>query len=103
MEFIKSKKYTITASLLTPLFVVIGTPLLGFTSSGIYAKSLAAKFMTAYGGTVAKGSICATLQSIGVLGLSSKGVLCLSSITFCTTTCINNISSLEIVTIKDNS
>jgi hypothetical protein len=74
----------ITIGLSTPLLVTIGTPVIGFTSSGIVAGSLASKFMASYGGVVGSGSLCAALQSVGVVGLSTTSYLGLSSITVVT-------------------
>ena len=44
--------------------------MVGFTAAGITAGSTAAAFMSSYGGSVAAGSACAVLQSIGAVGLS---------------------------------
>ncbi|EDL81779.1 putative ISG12(b) protein [Rattus norvegicus] len=56
----------------------------GFTGSGIAAASIAAKMMSAAavanGGGVAAGSLVATLQSIGVLGLSTSTNIILGSV-----------------------
>ena len=48
--------------------------MLGFTSAGITAGSTAAGFMSSYGGLVTAGSACATMQSIGAVGLGVKGI-----------------------------
>ncbi|XP_052594166.1 interferon alpha-inducible protein 27-like protein 2A [Peromyscus californicus insignis] len=49
---------------------------MGFTGTGIAAASIAAKMMSAAaianGGGVAAGSLVATLQSVGVVGLSTS-------------------------------
>ncbi|KAF8948200.1 hypothetical protein BGZ47_006000 [Haplosporangium gracile] len=57
-------------SVVTILYTV-GTA--DFTTGGVVARSWAASFMATYGGSVAVGSACATLQSIGVVGLGAAG------------------------------
>lgn len=47
-------------------------PAIGFGAAGVTAGSLAAAYQSAFlGGTIASGSIFATLQSIGAVGLSA--------------------------------
>ncbi|KAL2628939.1 hypothetical protein R1flu_013625 [Riccia fluitans] len=56
------------ALLATPLAVPAVVSSLGFGPAGITEGSWAASFMASYGGTVAGGSFCATMQSIGAMG-----------------------------------
>ncbi|KAG0198803.1 hypothetical protein BGX33_012067 [Mortierella sp. NVP41] len=58
-----------------PLVVTAAIGALGFGAGGIAAGSWAAGFMASYGGTVASGSACAVLQSVGSAGLSTTGTL----------------------------
>ncbi|XP_013209766.1 interferon alpha-inducible protein 27-like protein 2A isoform X1 [Microtus ochrogaster] len=55
--------------------VPVALTAIGFTGTGIAGASIAAKMMSAAaianGGGVAAGSMVATLQSVGVLGLST--------------------------------
>jgi hypothetical protein len=44
---------------------------LGFKAGGVAGGSFAAKLMTLYGGTIAKGSVVSLLQSAGALGTLS--------------------------------
>ena len=57
----------------------IGTPLvlgaIGFGAGGIAAGSSATAIMASYGGVVAKGSICALLQSAGAAGVGTTGTV----------------------------
>jgi len=48
-----------------PVAVTVGICALGFGAGGIAAGSWAAGFMASYGGSVAVGSACAIMQSIG--------------------------------------
>ncbi|KAL2628934.1 hypothetical protein R1flu_013620 [Riccia fluitans] len=52
----------------SPVAVPAVVACLGFGAAGIAVGSWAAGFMASYGGSVAAGSICAILQSIGALG-----------------------------------
>jgi len=63
-----------------PFLVTAGIGALGFTAAGITAGSTAAGIMSAYGGTVASGSICAVMQSIGAAGLGAAGTTIASSV-----------------------
>ena len=63
-----------------PFLVTAGIGALGFTAAGITAGSTAAGIMSAYGGTVASGSICAVMQSIGAAGLGAAGTTVASSV-----------------------
>lgn len=65
---------TATAAVAGPVAVTTGVGLLGFGTGGITAGSWAAGFMASYGGTVASGSACAVLQSVGAAGLGVVGV-----------------------------
>lgn len=49
----------------------VAVPAAGFTAAGITAGSPAAALMASYGGAVASGSLCATLQSVGAVGLGA--------------------------------
>ncbi|XP_059135817.1 interferon alpha-inducible protein 27-like protein 2A [Peromyscus eremicus] len=57
---------------------------MGFTGTGIAAASIAAKMMSAAaianGGGVAAGSLVATLQSVGVVGLSTSTNIVLGTV-----------------------
>ncbi|KAK3808041.1 MAG: hypothetical protein JOS17DRAFT_553652 [Linnemannia elongata] len=68
---------TLAAVAATTIAVPVAIPLVvgavGFGAGGIVAGSWAASFMATYGGTVAVGSACATLQSIGAAGLGVAG------------------------------
>ncbi|KAI8596686.1 hypothetical protein EDD21DRAFT_387500 [Dissophora ornata] len=61
----------VTGVVTAPTAFVATVGMLGFGALGIGAGSWAAKFMASYGGKVAAGSACATLQSIGAAGLSA--------------------------------
>ncbi|KAJ3179243.1 hypothetical protein HDU85_004932 [Gaertneriomyces sp. JEL0708] len=52
---------------------------IGFGAGGIVAGSWAAGFMASYGGTMAAGSACAVMQSIGAAGLGAAGVVGLAA------------------------
>src|SRR5690242_12797635 len=45
---------------------------LGFGSGGIMAGSVAASIMSSYSGFVTAGSLCAILQSIGAIGITTS-------------------------------
>jgi len=53
------------------IFVNAMLPVLGFTANGIVAGSLAAWFMSTYGGFIAQGSLVSILQSAGVIGFGT--------------------------------
>jgi len=59
----------------TPVVITLGVGALGFTATGIAAKTTAAWFMSTYGGTVLAGSLCALGQSIGVVGLGTAATV----------------------------
>lgn len=63
---------SMTAGLIAgPLIATAAIEAAGFTSAGIAAGSWGAGFMSSYGGAVPAGSLCATLQSAGAVGLSA--------------------------------
>jgi len=53
------------------LIINAALPVLGFTSAGIASGSFGAWLMSTYGGTVASGSLVASLQSAGVVGFGA--------------------------------
>ena len=55
--------------------VTYGLPVIGFGAAGIAGGSLAAKIMALYGGSVASGSLVATLQSVAAAGIGWKAIL----------------------------
>ncbi|KAF9089220.1 hypothetical protein BGX29_012167 [Mortierella sp. GBA35] len=55
-----------------PLVVTAAIGALGFGAGGIAAGSWAAGFMASYEGTVASGSACAVLKSVGSAGLFDR-------------------------------
>ena len=67
---------------------VAGAPValsaVGFTGAGIAAGSIAAKMMSAAaianGGGIAAGGLVATLQSVGILGLSTSTNIILGAV-----------------------
>ncbi|KAG0367608.1 hypothetical protein BC939DRAFT_451971 [Gamsiella multidivaricata] len=62
-----------TAVLAAPAAITIAAWGAGFGLGGIGAGTWAAGFMASYGGTVASGSACAVLQSIGTGALFTAG------------------------------
>ncbi|KAF9173945.1 hypothetical protein BGX21_001910 [Mortierella sp. AD011] len=63
----------VAAACVAPSLFTSAVAAAGFGASGIVAGSPAAAFMASYGGLVSSGSICATLQSIGAVGLGPVG------------------------------
>ncbi|KAF9988524.1 hypothetical protein BGZ65_000594 [Modicella reniformis] len=63
-----------------PLIVTGAIAGLGFGAGGILAGTPAAAIMASYGGTVASGSLCAVLQSIGAAGLGATGTVIAGSV-----------------------
>ncbi|KAI9104669.1 hypothetical protein DFS34DRAFT_589790 [Phlyctochytrium arcticum] len=54
-----------------PVLATAAISAAGFGAAGIVAGTPAAALMSTYGGAVATGSLCATLQSAGAVGLST--------------------------------
>ncbi|KAG0380332.1 hypothetical protein BGX24_008898 [Mortierella sp. AD032] len=65
----------ITGAIAAPVAVPLVVGAMGFGAGGIVAGSWAASIMASYGGAVASGSVCAVLQSVGVVGLSTSGTI----------------------------
>lgn len=61
------------AAISLPVVIPLAVGAAGFGAGGIVAGSWAASFMATYGGAVGVGSACATLQSVGVVGLGVGG------------------------------
>ncbi|CAE6489260.1 unnamed protein product [Rhizoctonia solani] len=69
-------KYAAVTTLVVTGGVLIATPLLGFTASGIAAGSLAAAIQSAvYGAAVPAGSLFAIMQSIGATGVFLPAIM----------------------------
>ncbi|KAF9913482.1 hypothetical protein BX616_009968 [Lobosporangium transversale] len=66
---------TVVGIVAGPAVVTTAITSAGFGSGGIVSGSLAATFMSSYGGAVGAGSACATLQSIGAAGLGVTGTV----------------------------
>ncbi|XP_032901238.1 interferon alpha-inducible protein 27-like protein 2B [Amblyraja radiata] len=65
----------VTAVVAAPL--VVGA--LGFTAAGISAGSAAATMMSWFGGATAAGGVVATLQAVGVIGLTASAKVVVAS------------------------
>ncbi|KDN39774.1 hypothetical protein RSAG8_08566, partial [Rhizoctonia solani AG-8 WAC10335] len=78
-------KYAAVGTLVVTTGVLIATPLLGFTASGVAAGSLAAAIQSAiYGAAVPAGSLFAIMQSIGATGVILPAIAAgLGAGTFC--------------------
>ncbi|CAG8578052.1 1366_t:CDS:2 [Paraglomus occultum] len=64
---------TVVGVVAAPVVVSAAVTTIGFTSAGITSGSMAATFMSSYGGYVTAGSACALMQSIGAAGLGITG------------------------------
>lgn len=67
-------------AVLAPLVVTGVVGALGFGAGGIVGGTAASGIMASYGGTVAAGSACAVLQSIGAAGLGAAGTAIASTV-----------------------
>ncbi|CAE6371103.1 unnamed protein product [Rhizoctonia solani] len=78
-------KYAAVGTLVVTGGVMIATPLIGFTASGVAAGSLAAAIQSAvYGAAVPAGSLFAIMQSIGATGVFLPAITAgLGAGTFC--------------------
>lgn len=65
------KKVAVAAIATTPLAFSAGLYFAGFTGAGIAKGSIAASYMSTYGGFITKGSVISYLQSIGAVGMGS--------------------------------
>lgn len=63
---------TVAGVALAPVVVPAMVTAAGFGSGGIAAGSWAAGLMSSYAGVVPAGSLCAVLQSVGTVGLSTS-------------------------------
>ncbi|CAE6528795.1 unnamed protein product [Rhizoctonia solani] len=82
---VSAAKYAAVGALVVTGGVLIATPLLGFTASGVAAGSLAALIQSAiYGAAVPAGSLFAIMQSIGATGVLLPAITAgLGAGTFC--------------------
>ncbi|KAH7337603.1 hypothetical protein B0J17DRAFT_432122 [Rhizoctonia solani] len=78
-------KYAAVGTLVVTGGIMIATPLLGFTASGVAAGSIAAAIQSAvYGAAVPAGSLFAIMQSIGATGVLLPAIMAgLSAGTLC--------------------
>ncbi|KAG8731599.1 hypothetical protein FRC11_003385 [Ceratobasidium sp. 423] len=69
-SLVSAAKYAAVGAVVVTGGVLIATPLLGFTASGVAAGSIAAAIQSAlYGAAVPAGSLFAIMQSIGATGV----------------------------------